>query len=44
MLTLHTARLIIFSLCHRFNTVAGPLLYGAVVALLLPSLGTVAYQ
>jgi UMF1 family MFS transporter len=34
----------LYGLAGKFSAVTGPLLYGAVVALLLPSLGTVAYQ
>lgn len=34
----------LYGLAGKFSAVTGPLLYGAIVALLLPSLGTVAYQ
>ena len=34
----------LYGLAGKFSAVTGPLLYGAVVTLLLPSLGTVAYQ
>ena len=34
----------LYGLAGKFSAVTGPLLYGALVALLLPSLGTVAYQ
>jgi UMF1 family MFS transporter len=34
----------LYGLVGKFSAVTGPLLYGALVSLLLPTLGTVAYQ